>query len=108
MNKILCDELWSEIQKRAKSANQKYAAIAYVTDDDKVKFGNGDVLITDASDGAIKSGQTSAEVLKAALKRKATIISIDGLHAKVYIFGSTRLLGSGDIVAHPASVNFVW
>ena len=29
-------------------------------------------------------------------------------HMESVYFGSTRLLGSGDIVAHPASVNFVW
>jgi hypothetical protein len=97
MNELLSVELWPRIKKLASKAKRKYAAIAYVTDDTKIVFGSGDVLITDASDEAIKSGQTSAAVLKSAWKRKAHVVSITGLHAKVYIFDKFAVIGSANL-----------
>lgn len=97
MNELLSSDLWSRIRQLAKRAKKKSAAIAYVTDDRYVKFGNGDVLVTDASDAAIKSGQTSAAVLKAALKRNAEIASIAGLHAKLYVFDRIAVVGSANL-----------
>lgn len=97
MNELLSSGLWPRLKKLAKSAYQKHAAIAYVTDDTKVVFGKGDVLITDASDEAVKSGQTSAAVLRAAWKRKAEIVSIAGLHSKVYVFDKYAVIGSANL-----------
>lgn len=97
MNELLSSGLWTRLRKLAKSAKKKHAAIAYVTDDTKIAFGKGDVLIADASDEAIKSGQTSAAVLKAAWKRKAQIVSLTGLHAKVYVFDKYAVIGSANL-----------
>jgi hypothetical protein len=97
MNELLSSGLWPRLRKLAKSAKKKHAAIAYVTDDTKIAFGKGDVLVTDASDVAIKSGQTSAAVLQAAWKRKAQIVSITGLHAKVYVFDKYPVIGSANL-----------
>lgn len=97
MNEILSSTLWPRLKKLAKTAHKKFAAVAYVTDDDAVKFGKGDVLITDASDEAIKTGQTSAAVLNAAWKRKASIFSIPKLHAKLYIFDRYVIVGSANL-----------
>lgn len=97
MNELLSAGLWKRITKLAKSAKRKYAAIAYVTDDTKCLFRKGDVLVTDASDEAIKSGQTSAAVLNAAWKRKAEIFSVSGLHAKVYVFDRHAVIGSANL-----------
>ena len=49
----------------------------------RLKLEEGDLLITDASDGAIKSGQTSASILARAKDRGADIYSLPGLHAKL-------------------------
>lgn len=97
MNELLSAGLWPRLKQLAKSAKKKHAAIAYVTDDTKIAFGKGDVLITDASDESIKSGQTRAAVLKAAWKRKAQIVSIRGLHAKVYVFDKYAVIGSANL-----------
>lgn len=97
MNELLSAGLWNRLRTLAKSAKKRYAAIAYVTDDTKIAFGKGDVLIIDASDEAIRSGQTSAAVLKAAWKRKAQIVSVTRLHAKVYIFDKYAVIGSANL-----------
>lgn len=82
MNELISTELWPRLKALAKHAKRKHAAIAYVTDDTKIRFGKNDVLVTDASDEAIKSGQTSAEVLRAAFERKAEIGDKLGLIAR--------------------------
>ena len=97
MNELLSNGLWPRLRQLAKRAKKKQAAIAYVTDDTKIAFGKGDILITDASDEAIKAGQTSAAVLKAACKRKAQVFSIKGLHAKVYAFDKFAVIGSANL-----------
>lgn len=97
MNELLTAGLWPRLRKLAKRAHKKSAAVAYVTDDRYVIFENGDVLVTDASDEAIKSGQTSAALLKAAFKRKAQIVSITGLHSKVYVFDKYAVIGSANL-----------
>lgn len=97
MNELLSSGLWPRIRKLAEKAKRKSAAVAYVTDDRYLKFKEGDILVTDASDEAIKTGQTSVSVLKAALKRKATIASIPGLHAKVYVFDNKAVIGSANL-----------
>lgn len=100
MNELLSTELWPRIKALAKQAKRKHAAIAYVTDDTKIRFGKDDVLVTDASDEAIKSGQTNAEVLKAAFERNAVIYSVAGLHAKVYVFDKYAAIGSANLSLH--------
>lgn len=97
MNDLLSSGLWSRLRKLARSAHRKSAAVAYVTDDRNLVFGKGDTLITDASDESIKSGQTSAAVLRAAWKRKAEIVSVKGLHSKVYVFDKHAIIGSANL-----------
>lgn len=97
MNELLSSGLWPRIRQLAKKAKRKSAAVAYVTDDTHIKFGDGDTLVADASDEAIKSGQTSARVLKAALDRGAHIASITGLHSKIYVFDRCAIIGSANL-----------
>ena len=97
MNELLSASLWPRIRKLAKSARRKQAAIAYVTDDRFIKFSEGDVLVTDASDAAIKAGQTDAQLLKRAFERNAELFSLKGLHGKVYVFDRHAIVGSANL-----------
>jgi hypothetical protein len=63
LNQVLTDKIWREVATRARSAPTRKAAIAYVTTDD-IGLRAGDVLVTDASPRAIRSGQTDAKVLR--------------------------------------------
>jgi PLD-like domain len=91
------DLLWKEIAKRAKQAHRTKAAIAYVTKASPLAFKSGDVLIVDASDGAIASGQTSAAVLSSLLKKGVSLYSHDALHAKVVIADSVLFSSSANL-----------
>jgi hypothetical protein len=97
MLNLVSGHLWKEIRRHAKKSKVKKAAVAYVSSDKEVLFGDGDLLIVDASDGAITSGQTSAQVLESAFQRGAELYSHPALHAKVMVFGRVAVIGSANV-----------
>lgn len=99
MYKLISHDLWKHISKLASRANTRQIAVAYVSKSDAIEFGKGDVLICDASDHVIASGQTSAEVLHKAFKNGAQVYSLPGLHAKLYYLDGTVVIGSPNVSA---------
>jgi hypothetical protein len=97
MNELLSDNLWTTIKGLAEKCRAKRAAVAYVTTDRFVKFGQGDILVTDASDHAIATGQTSAQILARAHKRGAELYSLSDLHSKVILLDGTAVIGSANL-----------
>jgi len=91
------DLLWQEIERRAKGAHRTKAAIAYVTKVSPSALKSGDVLVVDASDGAIATGQTSSVVLSSLLKKGVCLYSHDGLHAKVIVADSVLFSSSANL-----------
>jgi phosphatidylserine/phosphatidylglycerophosphate/cardiolipin synthase-like enzyme len=91
------DLLWKTISNRAKQAHRTKAAIAYVTRELPLSFKPDDVLIVDASDDAISSGQTSAVVLARLMKSGVCLYSHDGLHAKIIVVDSTLFASSANL-----------
>ncbi len=89
--------LWNKLKQLAKDSNKMNAAVAYVTDDSFIAFGDGDILVVDASDESIASGRTSAKLLKDALARGAKLFSCDTLHGKVIVFDKCAYVGSANI-----------
>ena len=81
---------------REASAESRKAAVAYVTKD-LVGLRAGDVLITDASTRAIRSGQTDAPLLKKMHENGVTIYSHEGLHSKVILLGRYAVVGSANM-----------
>jgi len=97
MDKLVSGELWKEIKRLAKKSKRRMAAVAYVTNDELVTFKEGDLLIVDASNQSIKSGQTSAPLLHKAFEHGAAIYSCPGLHAKVMLLDNVAVIGSANI-----------
>lgn len=101
-DRFLTGNIWQSVATLLKK-KCKYAAIAYVTSDSNITFGKGDILICDASDQAIKCGETSAAVLKRFLKSGAELYSCSGLHAKTLVTDDFAVLGSSNLSASSAS-----
>jgi hypothetical protein len=97
MQELVSADLWKRASKVSRRASIHRCAVAYVSSDSLIEFGSGDTLITDASTAAIKSGQTSAHVLKRANDRGAAIYSYPGLHAKVLVFDRIAVIGSANL-----------
>lgn len=60
-------------------------------------FKRGDLLVTDASVAAIKSGETAAQLLGKLHRRGVVIYSCPGLHAKVLLLDEIAVIGSGNL-----------
>jgi hypothetical protein len=95
MNRLLSHNLWPTVANLAKNT-VKRAAIAYVSSDEHLQFGEGDLLVCDASSNAIKTGQTSAAVLKRAFDRGSRLYNLPGLHAKILLLNEKALIGSAN------------
>ncbi len=96
-HQVVSSGLRKELKHLSRKRGSKKAAVAYVTSDDDVAFGGGDVLVCDASNHAIASGQTDATVLRRAYERSAELYSLQGLHAKLMLFGKTAIIGSANL-----------
>lgn len=96
MKELLSDDLWERLSKRFPVHSRLRAAIAYVTAP-HLLFGDGDVLVCDASDSAITGGMTSAALLQRFFKAGAELYSYEGLHAKVAVIDDFALLGSANM-----------
>lgn len=91
------DLLWRAIERRAKTARRTKAAIAYVTRTHPLTFRSGDLLVVDATDGAIACGRTSAAVLSKLHRIGVQLYSHDGLHAKCIILDSVLFTSSANL-----------
>lgn len=88
-------QVWDYIKKLLKvdPTARKLAAIAYYSDGEILKFSAGDIVVIDASDGAISYGQTRKEAVHC-LVDSAEVYSSRYLHAKVLVIGKHLITGS--------------
>jgi hypothetical protein len=96
MLKVISKELWKEIRARARRAQRRKAAIAYVTQN-FIGLRKADVLVVDASEYAIANGETDAPLLRNLLKKGVRLYSCADLHAKVILMDNTAVVGSANM-----------
>ena len=94
MDTIITGDIWKQVCSHARDAKRRLVAVAYVTTDGHMGFKRNDVLICDASDRAIRGGETSARLLHRLSRRGIEIRSRPDLHAKAAVFGRWALVGS--------------
>lgn len=97
MERIITNNVWTQVERLLKKGSSKTAAIAYVSKGTPLSFGDGDVLVCDASDAAIKSGETDAITLRRFLNDGAELHSCPNLHAKMLISGNSVVIGSANL-----------
>ncbi|OJW82197.1 MAG: hypothetical protein BGO69_16515 [Bacteroidetes bacterium 46-16] len=96
MEKFITGDIWKQANKIVKENENKIACIAYVTFAN-LSLSNGDTLICDVSDYAIKYKQTSAQTLQNYYKKGVKIYSNSQLHAKLLLTNSVLILGSANL-----------
>jgi hypothetical protein len=97
MTDFLDAQIWTRLGDCAARARRKRAAIAYVTADQPLAFGKGDVLVTNASDHSIASGSTAPKVLRELFERGVSLYNFPALHAKVVVLDSTVFVSSANL-----------
>ena len=96
-SELIVDDIWKQLTRAAKATRApSLAAVAY--------FGKGaskllplcrnSRLIVDASELAVKSGQTCPAELSRLQKTGVRIFSVPNLHAKLFVFGRRLFIGS--------------
>jgi hypothetical protein len=90
-------KVWSQVKRLIRGQAGKIAAIAYVSKGAPLSFGEGDTLVCDATDQAIKAGQTDAQTLKGFFRDGAKLFSCQDLHAKVMVSGDITVVGSANL-----------
>jgi hypothetical protein len=96
MNRVLTADIWKQVKIRAGTAKARKAAIAYVTQD-LIGFRDGDVLVVDASERAIRLGQTDAPLLRDLHGKGVAIHCRESLHSKVILLGQYAVIGSANM-----------
>jgi len=104
MDTLLTGNVWRQVATKANAAKRRLAAVAYVHNDGHLKLRRNDVLICDASDRAIRAGETSARLLETLYRRSVEIRSRRDLHAKVAVFGRFALIGSMNLSGSAANI----
>ncbi len=103
---LITDDVWEYISKCAKQNKNRCVAVAYLgTNASKyLRLGSGDVLVVDASENSIRSGNTNPLEIAQYLKDGVHVYSYENLHAKVFVFGNVALVGSANVSGNAAKV----
>ena len=97
---FLGTNIWSRLTAEAKQFNGKsFVAVAYFGTGaaKRLPLKKGSILVVDASDKAVKSGQTNPAELIKLRKLGVRIFSMSNLHAKVFVFGGVAFVGSTNV-----------
>ena len=94
--RLLHDNLWKTVGHLASKSKRRRAAVAYFTTD-LIGFRKGDLLVTDASELAVKRGSTSAKALRKLFDAGVEIRACPSLHAKMLVFGNHAFVGSANL-----------
>jgi len=103
---ILTENIWQGITEAVKAnPSECLASVAFFATGaaDMLPFNEGSILVVNASEGVVKSGQTNPLELIKLLKRKVRIFSCDNLHAKIFVRGSTMYIGSANVSNNSAT-----
>ena len=95
-------QLWPEIWRAAGRSGKRYLACAYAGRHaaELIPLSDGDVVVVDASQDALKAGQTSPDAIAKSLGAQAPVYSHPGLHAKAYLLGGCAFIGPANASRH--------
>lgn len=98
-------DLWDQLRHVARQPGKKVAAVAYYSMGSPLAFDRGDVVIVDASEDAIRGGQTSAGALLKLAERGVKVFSLNRLHAKVLLAPTAAVVGSANLSASSTTMH---
>lgn len=90
------EALWSELEQLARRSRRLVAAVGFVgrRPDRLLRWPRGSVLIADLSEVRVREGSSSARGALRLLRKGVEVLSLPGLHAKVFLFDRHAVVGS--------------
>lgn len=107
MTKLLAGrEVWIEIRKVARRSDTRHVAVAFLgaAATKLLPLRAGDVLVANLSEAAIRAGSTNVAAARAFFRRGVRLCNSQNLHAKLFVFDSTAIVGSANASENSASV----
>ena len=102
--RFLAEGIWKEITAaaRARRRGKAFVAVPYVgkAGSRLLPLREGDTLLVNAGDAAVRSGQTNPQGLRELFNKGVQLYSLGNLHAKIYVIGSVAFIGSVNASAH--------
>jgi hypothetical protein len=105
MIQFLSDDLWNTIKTVSKRSKRTKAAVAYFGKGaaDQLSLKKGDTLLVAMSLSNVSSGQVSPDDIQKLYDKGVSIYNLGNLHAKVYLFDTTAIIGSANVSNHSAN-----
>ncbi|HQN96273.1 MAG TPA: hypothetical protein PLM61_07870 [Thermoanaerobaculales bacterium] len=103
--RLIQRDVWTAITGSARRTKRRsWVAVAYFGKDGHklLPLRPGSHLAVDASEAAVKSGMTCPAALKKLVAKGVRVYSVENLHAKVFVVGSTAFVGSPNASHHSA------
>lgn len=102
---LITEKVWEHISSRAIANKNRYVAVAYLGKNASkyLRLGLGDVLVVDASESNVRSGNTNPYEIEKYIKNGVELFSYENLHAKVFVFGGLALIGSANVSGNSAN-----
>jgi hypothetical protein len=96
-DELAIGDVWARLIRTHRAAGRgAWVAVAYFSKGAArlLKLRKGSQLVVDASDNAVRGGLTCPDDLILLAKKGVRIFSVANVHTKVYVFGTTALIGS--------------
>jgi hypothetical protein len=106
MLEFIAEDVWPQLNQIIAQSVRRRAAVSYAgrAAPTMLPLGDGDIVIVDGTDAALKAGTTDPRSIEQWLRRGARVLSLPGLHAKTLLLegvgGRTAVVGSANISAH--------
>jgi hypothetical protein len=102
---LLTDRIWPTLTAAASKGTKPAVAVAYFGQGAAklLPLQKGSQIVVDASENAVKSGQTCPAELIKLFKRGVRVYSRKNLHAKVFVFGTKAFVGSANVSRYSAN-----
>jgi hypothetical protein len=100
---LITATVWQRLSKTARTSRRPaYVATAYFGKGAStlLPLPSGSRLVVNASEAAVKSGQTHPEDLQRMMRKGVAVYSVENLHAKVYVLGKAAFIGSANASRH--------
>jgi PLD-like domain len=103
-SKIISGSVWGRIHELSKTTGLCFVAVPYFASGaaELLKIGKGSTLILKFDDEAIKTGQVDPREVVKMIERGVLVHSYSRLHAKIYVFDESAIIGSANVSQNSA------
>ena len=94
-------EVWQALRNAFGKGAKAAIAVAFLSKNSasRMKLAKGSILVVNASDAALQTGQTCPAELRKYYRNGVNIYRRDDLHAKVFVVGKKAFVGSANVSA---------